>query len=123
MERVSSTGQITVIERATLRMGEANMSNYRNSEAALLDLIDNAVDNRIEGKKIIIRVEVSRESISIYNQGGAGLDLKGLENFLNWGHSEKNQSQIGQYGVGGKSAIGFLGQSMEVRCSPAHSDI
>ena len=115
-------GQFTVVERANLRMGESVMSNYKNSQEALLDLIDNAVDNRIEGKKIIIKVNLTRDNISIYNQGGEGLDLEGLENFLNWGHSDKNQRQIGQYGVGGKSAIGFLGQSMEVRWSPKDSN-
>lgn len=117
------TGKFFVTERATLRMAESNMSNYRNAEIALLDLVDNAVDNRIEGKVLTIRVTVSRDTISIFNQGGEGLDKEGLENFLNWGHSEKNQRQIGQYGVGGKSAMGALGRSIEVRCSPKDSNI
>lgn len=110
--------RFTITERATLRMAESVMSNYRDAQLALLDLVDNAVDNRTPGQQLTIKVNATRDSITIFNQGGEGLDLEGLENFLNWGHSEKAAGQIGQYGVGGKAAMGFLGQSIEVRCSP-----
>src|SRR3989344_5389362 len=111
-----------VTERATLRMAESVMSNYREPSLALLDLVDNAVDNRIENEQLTINVRVSKNEISIQNRGGSGLDLEGLQNFLYWGHSDKSIHQIGQYGVGGKAAMGFLGRDVEVRCSAKDSD-
>ncbi len=111
----------TLRERATLRMAESVMSNYTDSRLALLDLIDNCVDNRIAGRPLTIRVFVTKDSISISNSGGQGLDQEGLENFLVWGHSDKTRLQIGQYGVGGKAAMGFLGKSLEVSCSSVGS--
>lgn len=119
-ERPGSRFRIT--ERATLRMAESIMSNYRDPQLAVLDLVDNTIDNRIDTKPLRVTIQVRKGEIYIRNVGGAGLDQQGLENFLNWGHSEKGATQIGQYGVGGKAAMGFLGRSLEVRCSPQGSD-
>lgn len=94
------------------------MANYRDSQLAFLELIDNAIDNRIVGSTspLAVRVRVSKDELSIHNQGGEGLDLQGLDNFFNWGHSEKTE-RIGIWGVGGKGAAGYLGQSLELVCS------
>ncbi len=97
---------------------EALMANYRDAQLAFLELIDNAIDNRIEGSAnpLQVRVRVSRDELSVHNQGGEGLDLSGLTDFFNWGHSEKS-GRIGIWGVGGKGAAGYLGQSLELVCS------
>lgn len=116
--------RVTLVERASLKGFESIMSNYVDPQQALLDLIDNAVDNRImqgADSPISIHVRIAHDEISIYNIGGHGLDLDGLEQFLNWGHSSKTD-QIGQYGVGGKAAMGFLGQGIEIRCSARGSN-
>jgi len=108
-------------ERISTRAIEALMSNYRDAQQAFLELIDNAVDNRTDDQPLKIRIRVSRDELSIHNQGGRGLDFEGLENFFVWGYSEKTQSEIGYYGVGGKAAMGYLGRSMRVVCSPKGS--
>lgn len=108
----------TIIERTTLKAAESMMRNYKDATTALADLADNGFDNRIPGEILIMRIRTGRGEIAIWNSGGEGLTREGLDNFFNWGHSEKGSSQIGQYGVGGKAAIGFLGKRMEIRCSP-----
>ena len=111
-------------ESMSTRAVEALMSNYRDPQQAFLELIDNAVDNRMEGKSLRVRVRVAKNELSVTNLGGKGLDLEGLRNFFVWGYSQKvGQNTIGFYGVGGKAAMGYLGRSMEVVCSAAGSDI
>lgn len=50
------------------------------------------------------------------------MNKEGIKNFFVWGYSDKTKKDIGFYGVGGKSAMGYLGRGMEVRCSPKESD-
>ena len=109
-------------EKVSTRAIEALMSNYRDAQQAFLELIDNAVDNRTDDEPLLVRIRVTRNELSVFNEGGRGLDFEGLENFFVWGYSEKTSAQIGFYGVGGKAAMGFLGRSMEVSCSAKASD-
>lgn len=104
-------------EEISPRAIEALMANYRDGQQAFLELVDNAVDNRIEGKPLIVRIRVSKSELVVHNQGGKGLDEEGLRKFFVWGYSEKTSHEIGFYGVGGKSAMGYLGKSIEVFCS------
>lgn len=113
----------TISEQVSVRAIDALMSNYRDPQQAFLELIDNAVDNRIEGKPLTVRIRVSKNELSVYNEGGRGLDFDGLGKFFVWGYHQAAASTIGFYGVGGKAAMGYLGRSMEVVCSPQASDI
>lgn len=115
-EKLTPSSSIEIEEEFSSRAVEAFMSNYRDAQQAFLELIDNAIDNRIDGRPLVVRVRASHEELVIHNQGGYGLDIDGLRNFFKWGHSDKISS-IGLYGVGGKGAMGFLGRSMEVVCS------
>lgn len=108
-------------EEVTTRTIEALMSNYKDAQQAFLELIDNAVDNREEGSTLTVRIRISKDELTVFNQGGKGLDFEGLKHFFAWGHSEK-AGRIGQFGVGGKAAMGYLGRGMEVVCSPKGSD-
>lgn len=119
----SPSGERIITETASLRMAESLMSNYRDAQGAVHDLVDNAVDNRITGIPLRVGIRLSKREIVIRNVGGEGLDFDGLAEFLNWGHSSKTDRDIGQYGVGGKSAMGFLGKSITVACSPRGSDV
>jgi len=124
-ERTAHQGQphdLVIREEISTRAIEALMANYRDSQQAILDLVDNAVDNRIEGKPSTIRIRVSKDEITITNTGGKGLNSEGLTNYFKWGHSEKTDAEIGQFGVGGKAAMGFLGRGMEITCSADGSD-
>src|SRR3989304_1940127 len=104
-------------EKVSTRAIEALMKNYRDAQQAFLELIDNAVDNRDESNPLLVRIRISKNELTIFNQGGKGLDLDGLRNFFVWGYSDKTSREIGFYGVGGKAAMGFLGRGMEVTCS------
>lgn len=108
-------------EEMTLRTAESLMANYKEAQQAVLELIDNAIDNKIPGKPMIVYVRIEKNAISIRNHGGHGLDYQGLKNFMRWGYSDKTEGQIGKFGVGGKSAMGFLGRRLEVECSKAGS--
>ncbi len=110
-------------ESVSTRAIDALMSNYRDPQQAFLELIDNAVDNRIEGKPLTVRIRVSKNELSVYNEGGRGLELDGLGKFFVWGYHQAATSTIGFYGVGGKAAMGYLGRSMEVVCSPQASEV
>lgn len=110
--------RLTISEQIDPRAIGAFMANYRDPQLAILELIDNAVDNRIEGRPLSVRVRVYRNELAIFNQGGQGLDLEGLRDFFTWGRSEKTTGQkIGFFGVGGKGAMGYLGRSLEIACS------
>lgn len=116
-------GPKVIQEHVSTRAIEALMSNYRDAQQAFLELIDNAIDNRIENTLLAVRIRVSKNELIVANQGGQGLDFAGLEKFFVWGYSEKTAGKtIGFYGVGGKAAMGYLGRSMEVVCSPKGSD-
>lgn len=124
MERVeqSPKPRRVIQEEVSTRAIEALMANYRDSQQAFLELIDNAVDNRLEGQPLLVRIRATKNELSAFNQGGKGLDFEGLDNFFVWGYSEKTAGHIGFYGVGGKAAMGYLGRSMEVICSAQGSD-
>lgn len=122
MTELASNQQLEPIrEEVSTRAVEALMSNYRDAQSALLELVDNAIDNRGDDP-LLVRIRITREEISVSNSGGRGLDLDGLRKFFVWGYSEKTEREIGFYGVGGKAAMGYLGRSMEVVCSPQGSN-
>lgn len=110
-------------EEVSTRAIDALMANYRDAQQAFLELIDNAVDNRSEQLPLLIRIRTTKNELSVFNQGGKGLDFEGLKNFFVWGYSDKTAGQIGFYGVGGKAAMGYLGRSMEVICSAKGSEV
>lgn len=112
-------------ERISTRVIEALINNYTDPQQAILELVDNAVDDRIKelgAPQLIVRVRVYKDEISVANEGGMGLGLTGLHDFFAWGESEKVDS-IGSFGIGGKAAMGFLGRSMEVVCSAKDSEV
>lgn len=93
-------------------------SNFKNWEEAILELLDNAVSNRIIGKKLKIEILTSPKFITIINRGGIGMGLKQLKEFLEWGKiKEREAHDLGAYSQGGKAAMGYLGGSMIVKAS------
>lgn len=109
-----------VREELTIRTTEA-LSRYPNANTAMMDIIDNAIDNRIEGKTLTVNIRLENERIIIQNFGGYGLDKQGVEEFYKWGQSSK-KGKVGQYGVGGKAAMKYLGKSATIECAPNDSN-
>jgi hypothetical protein len=92
------------------------MRNYRNSIEAILELVDNAVDDRRGGVTLKIEIFLGNKFIEIINTGGVGMGPKELEVFLKWGQSSK-RGKLGRYGQGGKAAMGYLGNSWKLQTS------
>lgn len=122
MNQERSGSKHIIVESFGIGAREAFKSSYRDAQQATLEIIDNAVDNRIDGIPITVMIRTSKNELSVANKGGEGLDLEGLHSFFTWGESQKtDQNTIGQYGVGGKAAIAYLGKGMELVCSPRGS--
>ena len=88
-------------------------SNFSKYTEAILELVDNSVSNRIEGRLLTISILVNSKSFTIIDMGGKGMSLKDLNTFLKWGKIKPRESKdIGAYSQGGKSAMGYLGEEM-----------
>jgi len=94
-------------------------SNYRSSADAVMELVDNALDSRLSGNPMRIDLLVHPTWIVVNAEGGEGMGPRELErNYLRWGGSSKRgRGLLGQYGQGGKAAIGHLGGSFTVESS------
>ena len=110
---------ITLSETLEPGLKHSLMSNFKKWTDAFLELVDNAVSNRVPGKKSIVEINNSRKHLRIVNKGGSGMDLEKLQEFLEWGKIKNRSSyDIGAYSQGGKSAMGYLGRAMKVTASP-----
>ncbi|HYT13220.1 MAG TPA: ATP-binding protein [Candidatus Nitrosopolaris sp.] len=114
-----NSGRITVRERIDPEITATLFANYRSSADALMELIDNALDSRLPGQPMKVEVAVHGDAVTVMSEGGEGMGPKDLERrYLRWGKSAKRGKElIGQYGQGGKAAIGHLGHSFSVESS------
>jgi hypothetical protein len=97
--------------------------SYRNPLEAVAELVDNSWDARIEGSPLAVSLTANRNRLVVSDIGGDGMDLEGLTKLMHWGESGKKDDgiSIGQFGVGGKAAMAFLGKSVHISSSPAGS--
>ncbi|MEK7170056.1 MAG: ATP-binding protein [Patescibacteria group bacterium] len=94
-------------------------SNFKKWTEAFLELVDNAVSNRILGQKLLVEIYTSKKHLRIVNRGGYGMSPKELQEFLNWGKIKSRSAyDIGAYSQGGKAAMGYLGRAMKITASP-----
>lgn len=111
---------IVIKERLSPSIKTALFSNFSNLYEAILEITDNSVSHRIQGKKMQITISfISKKKLCIGDFGGEGMDLNALKFFFDWGGVRTRESfDIGQYSQGGKAAIGYLGNSFELVTSP-----
>ena len=111
--------RVTVRERIDPAITASLFANYRSSADAVMELVDNAIDSRIKNSPLEVLLHVQTLSLAIETRGGEGMGPVELErNYLRWGASPKKHSRLlGQYGQGGKAAIGHLGSSFSVEAS------
>jgi hypothetical protein len=114
-----NSGRITVRERIDPEITATLFANYRSSADALMELIDNALDSRLPGQSMKVDVTVHGDAVTVMSEGGEGMGPKDLERrYLRWGKSSKRGRELlGQYGQGGKAAIGHLGRRFSVESS------
>ncbi len=113
------SGRITVRERIDPQITATLFANYRSSADALMELVDNALDSRLPGHSMKVDLALHGASVTVMSEGGEGMGPKDLERrYLRWGKSTKRGRElIGQYGQGGKAAIGHLGSRFAVESS------
>jgi hypothetical protein len=93
-------------------------SNFKKWTEAFLELVDNAVSNRIPDKHLFVEIFTSSKHFRIVNRGGYGMKLEDLQELLQWGKiKERTSYDLGAYSQGGKAAMGYLGRSMVIKAS------
>ena len=118
------TSRRVVRERIDPRLTGALFANYRSPIEAILELVDNAVDSRVDGRTLDLDLGVHPGRLVITVVGGSGMGPSAIErDYLRWGASSKKPGErIGRYGQGGKAAIGHLGNRFEIVASAAGED-
>jgi len=111
--------RVTVRERIDPAITASLFANYRSSADAVMELVDNAIDSRLAGTPLEVFIQVHPSHFVVETRGGEGMGPAELErNYLRWGGSPKRgRKLLGQYGQGGKAAIGHLGRSFAVEAS------
>lgn len=110
---------IILQEELDAGLKHALYSNFSNYLDAFLELVDNAVGNRIPGLTLHIDILASNKNVEIKNSGGYGMNIQELDEFLKWGKIKTRRlTDLGAYSQGGKSAMGYLGRSMFIIASP-----
>jgi len=111
--------RLVVRERIAPQITASLFANYRSSIDAIQELIDNAVDSRIGDSPLRVGVRVTLTTLEIAAAGGGGMGPQDIERrYLRWGDSPKRgRSLLGQYGQGGKAAIGHLGSRFSIEAS------
>jgi hypothetical protein len=108
--------QIIWRESASRRIVSALCSSYSSITHAVCELVDNAVD-AMGDQQCVINIELDKPGnrIVVENIGGSGMGAAEIAVWLNWGEGSHHvASDIGHYGQGGKSACGYLGDSLRV---------
>src|SRR6266702_3440210 len=116
--------RVTVRERIDPAITASLFANYRASADAVMELVDNAIDSRLKGSQLEVLLQVHPSYFVIETRGGEGMGPVELErNYLRWGGSSKRGRRLlGQYGQGGKAAIGHLGTGFIVEASRPGDD-
>lgn len=104
---------VIIKERLTRKILRALMANFRSMPDALLELVDNVFDEfdgKTGGTHLDVTIKITKDSIAVENLGGKGMGPKELNDWLNWGAPLKTD-KIGEWGQGGKAAMGYLGSA------------
>src|SRR5437016_4118744 len=103
-KQIDITPDVSLLQKA----GEVN---YKVPQA-IAELVDNAIDARIPGRKLTVEVTTGQrdgqKQISVVDNGG-GMTQGEAEKAMVMAHSTKDQGKIGKYGLGMKTACSNLG--------------
>lgn len=108
---------VIIKEKLTRKILRSAMAQFSSLTVALLELVDNAFDEfdgLHGGSYLDIHIVITKHSITVENIGGKGMGAKELKEWLDWGGTHKTDA-IGEYGQGGKAAMGYIGSSVTVQ--------
>src|SRR5439155_3383584 len=110
---VASNGDLIIKEEIDPQLLQSLFRNYTSGTEAIFELIDNSVDENLQGRRLSVEVNVNPRAIEIIDRGGKGMGAERLNRFFRWGVSEKagHEGKLGRYGQGGKAAMGYLGRA------------
>jgi hypothetical protein len=114
---VDTPEPVVIREKLTRKILRPLMANFQNVSEAVLELVDNAFDefDGIHGgTRLNVVITIRKNAIVVENLGGKGMAAEELDNWLEWGGIHKVDA-IGEYGQGGKAAMGYLGKAWIVR--------
>ncbi|CAI9831999.1 hypothetical protein IBTHAUMO2_520001 [Nitrosopumilaceae archaeon] len=88
------------------------------TEEAIAELVDNAIDARIENvvEQVSVSLDFEGRGIEVRDDG-QGMDGEGLAGAMTVARGTKSRGQLGQFGIGLKSACSALGETFVVRTS------
>jgi hypothetical protein len=104
-------------EKLSRKILRSTMAQFPSLTVALLELVDNAFDgfDGINGGNFLdINIVITKNSIIVENTGGKGMGPDELNQWLDWGGNQKIDA-IGEYGQGGKAAMGYMGKAWIVQ--------
>lgn len=84
---------------------------------AIAELVDNAIDAKVDGRKLLVAIHISNTSITVADNA-AGMDEYAISKAMVLAHSEK-RGQLGEFGLGLKTACLSLGERFSVRTTRA----
>jgi len=114
---VRTTVNITPDKSLISKLGR---TGYR-TEQAVAELIDNAIDARLDGKeKITVTLDFRMGRITV-SDDGRGMDTKALADAFTIA-KETGKAGLGRFGMGMKSACSSLGKTFTVTTTEAGSD-
>jgi len=111
---MASTTEIIDVTPDQTLMPKLGKSGYSIPQA-IAELLDNAIDARIEGELLHIAVTLKAGEITVADDG-MGMDREGITNSMILGRSSK-RDMLGEFGLGLKTACTSLGKSFSVASS------
>lgn len=90
------------------------LTGYR-TEQAIAELVDNSIDARIPNKteEISIKLDFNNKTISIIDDG-TGMNKEEIINGMTIARGTKGPGNLGQFGIGMKSACAALGKRFQI---------
>lgn len=114
------TKQIDILPDRSL-MPKIGQAGYSVSQA-ISELVDNSIDARREGKVLNVSVQFDPKTNKItVRDDGSGMDEQTAEKSLKLAHSTK-KDQLGEFGLGLKTAASSLGKSFSIKTSSVGSE-
>jgi len=111
---VSSTTEIIDVTPDQTLMPKLGKSGYSIPQA-IAELLDNAIDARVEGELLHVAVTMNKDEIVVADDG-MGMDRQEIQDAMILGKSTK-KDMLGEFGLGLKTACTSLGRAFSVASS------